>query len=108
MIDVEAEQLIPLAEARSHPALRNPRTGKPANPSTVFRHAIHGAKAVNGERIRLETVKLPSGLVTSSEAIVRFISRLTDPEGDIPTPTPKQRQRELAAASAELEAAGMI
>lgn len=106
MIDVESEQLIPLTEARKHPALRNPRTRKPAHASSVFRYALQGARATSGEKIRLETVKLPSGLCTSAQAIARFIKRLTDPDATVPASTPKSRQQQINRAEAELAAAG--
>lgn len=107
MIDISTERLMPLTEARKHRALRNPRTRKPANASTIFRHAMYGARAVNGDRIKLESVKLPSGLCTSEEAIERFIARLTNPHIDT-NPTPNTRQRDVDGAVAELAAAGMV
>lgn len=106
-IDVETEDLINFATACTHPALRNDRTGRPCHPAQLYRYVQLGAKAANGERIRLETVRTPRGLRTTRQAIVRFIAALTDP--DRPAPTPRARTKQLAATERdelELTAAG--
>jgi hypothetical protein len=65
---------------------------------------MRGATASNGARIRLETVRTPSGLRTSREAIQRFISALTN-QG-LPPPTTASRRHQQEKAERELSEAG--
>ena len=88
MIDLDTEHLIDFRHAAKTNLLQNRRTGSPCHVSQIFRYAQCGARAVNGDRVRLETVKTPSGMMTSTEAISRFIRRLT----------PADRQRHRAHA----------
>jgi hypothetical protein len=104
MIDVLTEQLIDLKGAAAEKPLRNARTGKAAHVGTIFRYVLRGARDANGNRVRLEVVRTPSGLKTSREAIVRFIQHLTDP--DAPLPQTVARRRQQMQAEAELKAAG--
>jgi hypothetical protein len=104
MIDLNSETLIDLTTACRHPALRNKRTGRPCHVAQIYRHIQRGARAANGDRVQLESIKAPSGWCTSNEAIERFIRTLTDP--DLPLPTSRQRKRQQAAAEKELAAAG--
>jgi hypothetical protein len=100
VIDVESETLIDFPTAAKHPAYRNPRNGRAAHVASLYRHVMRGARAVNGERIRLEVVKTPAGLRTSAEAICRFIAKLTNP--DRPAPPTKSRKRQIQQAVDEL------
>jgi len=104
MIDVLTEDLIDLRTACCERPFRHGRTGKPAHISSLYRHVLRGARAANGERIRLETVLTPSGRRTSREAIQRFIAALTEP--GLPPPTTARRDREREAAEQELAEAG--
>jgi hypothetical protein len=104
MLNIDNEDLIDLATACKHPALRNAKSRQPCHISALYRHVMHGARAANGERVRLETIRTPSGLRTSTEAIARFIAALTDPDRPIPTSRARRKQRE--AAERELQAAG--
>src|SRR3954452_7840750 len=104
MIDPLIEDLIDLRQAGRQRPLRNSPTGRPCHISQAHRYVLHGARAVNGERVKLEVVKTPSGMRTSREAIVRFICRLTNPSA--PIAAPQQRLRQIEAAEAELRAAG--
>lgn len=106
MIDVNVEQLLDINQAARHPAFRNTRTGKAAHVSSIFRYALYGGRAVNGQRIKLETVKVPSGLRTSVEAIERFIAALTCPEIDPPRTTSAARRKQIEMAEKELAEAG--
>lgn len=106
MIDVINEALIDLTIASGEPALRNGRTGKSCSVSQVYRYAQGGARAVNGERVRLEVVKCPGGLRTSREAIARFIAALTDPDRPVTTRTAATRRRESEKASRDLARSG--
>lgn len=106
MIDVLDETLLPLPHACREPALRNGKTNKPCHIAQMYRYVQHGARAVNGERVRLEVIKTPSGLRTSREAIARFIASLTDPDRPVTTLTPAMRRKQIDRACAELAEAG--
>ena len=105
MIDIETEDLIDLRAACREPVFRQ-KTGKALHISGMYRHVLRGARDANGDRVKLETVRTPSGLRTSREAIGRFIAALTDPDSDIPTPVPAVRRKQIADAEAELAGAG--
>jgi hypothetical protein len=107
MIDVEAEALIDLRDAAKHPAFRQ-RNGKSAHFSSVYRWISRGARARNGARVILETVKLPIGLRTSREAIGRFLNALSNPCDPMPAPTSTARRRLIEQAEKELTEAGML
>jgi len=109
MIDVATETLLSFVQAAREPTFRDPKTGTPCHVSAVYRYATQGARAVNGARIRLETVKTPRGLMTSREAIQRLVERLTNPDagGECAAPARAARQREAARVDAELDAAGI-
>ena len=69
MIDPATETLVTLSRAADHyPAVN----GRHPHPCTVFRHALKGV-----EGIRLETVRVGGRLVTSVEAVDRFIDAVT-------------------------------
>lgn len=106
MIDVLAETLIDLPTAAREPALRNARTGKPCHAAQLYRFFHIGARSVTGERVRLEFVKVPSGLRTSREAVARFIAALTDPDRPTAPPRTRTRQAQQDRAERELAAAG--
>lgn len=107
MIDVLLEDLIDLRQACREKPFRNSRTGRPAHISSVYRHVMAGARAANGERIKLEVVRTPSGLRTSREAIGRFIATLTNAEAPAPARTTHRWRPHVEQACAELADAGM-
>lgn len=105
-IDVIHETLVPLTNAGAHQFFRHPKTGKPAHKSKMFRLVQRGARAINGDRIRLEVIKSPCGFQTSLESIQRFAEALTDPDRPATTPTRGTRRKQIDAAERELSAAG--
>ena len=107
MIDVINEELMDLKAAAKLQPFRNRTTRKPAHVGTMYRFVMQGARASNGERVRLEVVRTPSGLRTSAQAVQRFISELTNPEADVPQAMPVQRQQQIDSAQARLAAAGI-
>lgn len=110
MIDVNTEDVISLPQACKEPAFRDPETRGPCHVSALYRYVTRGARAVNGQRVRLETVKTPRGLATSREAIQRFIERLSDPDAagrDSVVPTTSARRREAARVDRALDGAGI-
>jgi hypothetical protein len=108
MIDVNHEELMNLRQATRHPIFRNAE-GKPGHVAAVYRAVNPGARAVDGQRIRLEVAKTPRGLVTSKEALQRFVDRLTDPDGDVryDTATTSSRRRQQSQTDRALDAAGI-
>ena len=109
-IDISTENLIDLKAICRLPVFRNGTTGKPCNFSKAWRLVTYGARDANGQRVVLETVRTPSGLRTSMEAVERFIHRLTDPiAATVPqTRTPARRQREHDRAVKNLVEAGIM
>ena len=98
-IDLQTETVFTFAEAAKR--LPRRRQGRPVHVATIHRWAKAGVRGV-----RLESLRLGGGLVTSAEALQRFAERLTGSGADPVVKT--SRQRELAArrAEAELEAQG--
>ncbi len=82
------------------------RLDRPVNPSTVFRWATSGVRLPSGERVRLETARNNGRLITSREAITRFLQRQSPDTStdDSPVRTPAQRQRQQGKATAALAA----
>ena len=79
MIDVFNEDLLdPKEVAQLAPFRRN---GKPAHVALIYRAIQRGYRAVNGERVKLESVKTPAGLRTSKQAIERWLRKLTLGDG---------------------------
>src|SRR5690349_9193477 len=91
MINIDGEALMTLKEATRHRVLV--RNGRSARIATVHRWSQKGSRGVV-----LETVRTPSDLKTSAEAIRRFIERLTNPTLQPAEPTPSQQLRALLAA----------
>lgn len=69
MVDIENEQLVTLQEI----AKLSDRSY-----STVLRWVNDGAKSLNGRRVKLETVKTPSGKKATTEAYYRFLRALNE------------------------------
>ncbi|HZL37859.1 MAG TPA: DUF1580 domain-containing protein [Tepidisphaeraceae bacterium] len=107
MIDVTNETLLTLREAGNLAVFKNRKTGKRAHVASIYRFALHGAVDLQGNRVRLETIRTPGGQLTSRQAVERFIRALTDPDAQPNAPTPRQRQREIEAAESRLTAAGI-
>ena len=112
MIDLRNEDVISIIQACREPGLRDPHTRKACHVSCAYRYVTRGARAANGTRIKLEVVKTPRGLVTSREAIQRFVERLSDPDtagGDsVVGPTTAAHRREAKKVDRELDLAGIV
>src|SRR5688572_4346815 len=99
-IDIECEDLITLKDACKHRAfIRNHR---PINLATLRRYVLRGSRGVI-----LETIRTPAGLITSRQAIVRFIERLSDPVVSRMTSSPSQCAAAHRHAEAALAAEGI-
>jgi hypothetical protein len=102
------ETLLSLNQAarRLPPGRRN----RPVSLSCVLRWVLDGVPGPNGDRVKLEALRLGGRWVTSLEALGRFAEQLTPRFGDIPLPigrTPKQRERAAARAERKLSALGI-
>lgn len=106
-IDPLREELFPLSVAVKF-APRSAQTGKYLSASTLYRWATRGLKSkYTGRRIYLET-QVSSGVVTSREAIARFIkerSKLRREDAAIADSA--HRNADCADAARELDAAGI-
>jgi Protein of unknown function (DUF1580) len=100
------ETLITLSQA----AKRMPpsRNGSPVSFNCILRWVKKGSRGPDGERVRLEAVKVGGRLLTSREALGRFAHRLTPQIADIPlSPTTRQRRRAMEQAEKELKKLGV-
>lgn len=94
-----AEKKISLSRAARLPILS--RDGRSPNPSTIWRWHAHGVRSV-----KLETVNIGGRVMTSEEAVERFIERLSfaiAPDQQ----TPSQGKQRHEAATKRLAAAGI-
>src|ERR1700729_1207090 len=105
LINIETEKLIDLRAATREPVFRN-RNGRPCHVSKIYRLLFRGALDANGNRVKLSSVKTPTGWATSREAIARFIAQLTDPENPLPPSLQNTRRRQIEEAKQSLIAAG--
>lgn len=101
MINALSETLLTLREAAALPPFR--RFGRPVHVATLWRWRSRGARAVDGSRVRLETLRLPDGVRTSVQAIERFIVLLNNPGADAER-SPSQREKASASDNADLAA----
>jgi hypothetical protein len=53
------------------------RAGRPRHYSAALRWVLRGIRLRNGERVRLEAVKIGAGWLTSREAFARFLAAQT-------------------------------
>jgi hypothetical protein len=103
MIDFEHETLIPLHAAPRHQLLRQGRRpGRPVHRGTLERWRTRGRRG-----IKLETFLLGGIRMTTEEAILRFIERMSDPAATPDAITPSQMRKAHDAAERELSAAGL-
>src|SRR4051812_37989065 len=103
----------PFATERKRPLnaiLRDhPETGD-VHPSSARRWALSGARAADGTSVRLEVRRIGSRLMTSREALDRFLARLNgQPVGETEpaSRTPSKRQRECDRAHRAATAKGI-
>jgi hypothetical protein len=94
-----------------------PLLGTPDNPASTptVRRATHvGARTPDGGRVRLEYLKTGLKVITSIEAVERYLAAINgipvEPSAAPTAPAPartKRRQRELASIDAKLDALGI-
>lgn len=94
--------------ARHFPAHRG--EGDSLDPSSVWRWMTRGISLPDGRRAKLEAARIGGRVLTSEQAIRRFISaQIADgPAEPTPTPrTPRQRERAAERAGEQLERIGI-
>lgn len=74
MNDLTHETKLTLREAAALPVFL--RLGKPISTMSLRRYASRGARARDGSVVVLEVWYMPSGYVTTTQAVQRFIARL--------------------------------
>jgi hypothetical protein len=102
------ETLIALCEA----ARRLPpgRGGRPVSFSCVLRWITHGIPGADGQRVKLEAIRVGGRWLTSEEALARWAERLTPRLDSEPAPaprTPAQRRRASERAGKNLGSLGI-
>jgi hypothetical protein len=109
VIDLATESPIPLAAAAK--LVPPARSGKRTHLSTILRWILTGAKAPDGQRVRLEAIRLGGRWMTTREALQRFTERLTPrlDGGAAPSAprTESRRRRASERAAEELKRLGM-
>lgn len=103
---LNGEPLFSLVQAaKKFPGHRGPER---LHPATLTRWILAGAKAHDGQRVKLEAVRFGSRWLTSEGALARFsaaLTPLTDPPGFTSTPairSPVKQQWAADRAGAEL------
>jgi uncharacterized protein DUF1580 len=75
VIKLATEKVVAVCRASKHFPRR--REGKKPHTATIYRWARYGVRGVDGNPVRLETIRVGCTLCTSVEAIQRFCERLT-------------------------------
>lgn len=83
------------------------RQGRPTNPATIFRWIRDGVRTPDGRRVRLEACRLGGRLLTSEQALARFIAAQQPDAIDQPVASPARRRREHEHAVEELNRTGI-
>ena len=89
------------------PQLRGARaTGKGVHPVTLWRWARRGLNGPDGQKVRLEVVRIGGTNCTSQEALQRFIDRLQGKDISPPSYQPRALEKRAAEAMDELRKRG--
>jgi hypothetical protein len=108
MVSITSESPLSLSQA-TH-LLPLSRQGRPVTLGCILRWILHGAKGPDGQRVRLEAIRLGGRWITSREALQRFAEALTPRLSNDPAPrsrTPRRRQKASGRAASELEKLGI-
>ena len=82
------------------------REGRPVHKTCLWRWATEGSKASGGRTVHLEAARVGGRLVTTLQALERYMARLSgDVVVDAPPPVrgPTRRERESATAQRRLK-----
>jgi hypothetical protein len=104
--DLLNETVIGLAEAAR--LLPGSRGASRVSPATIFRWATIGTKRRDGQKVRLESFRAGSRILTTREALARYFASLEVPTEPIEVAprTPAVRRRASELAEKALIAAG--
>ena len=106
MINLSTESTLSLRDAAK--LLPPGRLGRPASFQCLLRWVLDGARAPDGQLVKLEALRLGGRWVTSKEALQRFADSLTArSDKPVSTRTPRQRRRAAEKAERELEKLGI-
>ena len=94
MISIVNENLIPMNKVGDYCPPR--RAGKRVHLTTALRWAQAGCRTVDGERVKLETIRIGASTCTSVEALQRFFNRLSGVQASPLSERPKQEAIERA------------
>ncbi len=112
VLDIAAEVLAGSGLSLAQAARRFPsfRQNRPVHPSCVFRWIRQGVRLPDGRRVQLEAIRLAGRLLTSEQALARFLADQQDPpSGHLLSPhtTPRRQRRAAERAQADLEKLGV-
>jgi hypothetical protein len=108
MIDLSNETILALSNAAKN--LPPGRKNRPVSFQCVLRWVLNGARAPDGQLVKLEALRLGGRWVTSKEALQRFAEALTPTFAGSPaspTDTPRQRRKAAEKVERELEELGI-
>ncbi len=101
------ETVISLAQAAAR--LPGTRANQRIHPATILRWIVRGTRTPDGRHVRLEGCRCGYRWVTSTEALDRYTTTLTDASNTstppAPTRSPAARRRSLAATDKALDVA---
>ena len=100
-IDIDSEELIHFVEAPKYFPGRKPCI------QSLHRWRLNGVTGANGQKVKLETIKVSGLRYTSREAISRFIRDQNATGEPVPQFTPSQRRRQAETADRLLQEAGL-
>lgn len=99
-IDIDSEELVHFPQAaKCFP-------GRPPCIQSLHRWRLNGVTGANGQKVKLETIKVSGLRYTSRESISRFIAAQNATEESVPQFTPTQRRRQAETADRLLQEAG--
>jgi hypothetical protein len=101
MLDLENEKALTLNEARRLPFVKG-RAGNRVSLCTMNRWRTRGVGGVV-----LETAKVGGTVVTTIEAVLRFVERLSTHEHTTRDPTPAARRQSVTRADKRLDDVGI-
>lgn len=89
------------------------RLGRPCSPATITRWFHEGVKLPGGDVVKLQAVRVGGKLMTSQQAVFRFVARQNEPGNTVLNPRGKSspaftepKRRSHDAAKRKLAAAG--
>ena len=101
---LNGEPLISLGQAASH--YPGHRGAERLHPATLTRWIIRGVRALGGQRVRLEAIRVGCRWLTSEAALARFAEALGATQDSLPPRSPAARSDAADVAGRELEKLG--